>query len=288
MNKNVVIGILAVIAIILLVLFAGGRDEGTNGDIDNRNGDRDDLLGEEVTHEYVRVDAPEAGDTVSSPFTLRGEARGMWYFEASFSVRFEGNDGSVLTEVPVQADGEWMTEEFVPFETTITWNGPAPEAGYIVLVRANPSGLPENAAEVRIPVFFESNGGGTQTVSVFFSGSDFGATTECNEVTAVTRTIPSTQAVARAAINELLKGPTPQEAQGNRVTTSIPEGVELNSIRVEDGTAFVDFSEELNQVGGSCMVTAIRAQIEETLMQFSTVEDVVISVEGNVDEALQP
>jgi hypothetical protein len=35
-------------------------------------------------------------------------------------------------------------------------------------------------------------------------------------------------------------------------------------------------------------VEAARAQIESTLKQFPTVSRVEISVEGNIDEALQP
>ncbi|MEX0935162.1 MAG: GerMN domain-containing protein [Candidatus Paceibacterota bacterium] len=281
MEKKIIIGLLVVVAAALAILFIGG-----NGG-DEINGDQD-ILGEEVTHSDVRVETPEAGDTLSRSFVLRGEARGTWYFEANFSARVESNDGRVLAEVPVQADGEWMTENFVSFEREISWTGEA-DAGFVILEKANPSGLSENAAEVRIPVRFSAESEETQTVSVYYSSQSFGAEpVECDVVVEITRTIPQTQSVARAAIEELLAGPTAQEAQGDRVVTNIPDGVRLNSIRIDDGTAFVDFSEELNQVGGSCRVTAIRAQIENTLMQFSTVDDVVISVEGNVEEALQP
>jgi spore germination protein GerM len=44
----------------------------------------------------------------------------------------------------------------------------------------------------------------------------------------------------------------------------------------------------MNQTGGSCKISAIRAQIERTLMPFPGVESVVISVEGDVAGALQP
>jgi spore germination protein GerM len=84
-----------------------------------------------------------------------------------------------------------------------------------------------------------------------------------------------------------LAGPTAAEKQAGYVS-SIPAGVRLNSIRVENGTAFADFSSELNQGGGSCLVTAIRAQIEKTLEQFSTVNKVEISVAGDTDDVLQP
>jgi len=41
-------------------------------------------------------------------------------------------------------------------------------------------------------------------------------------------------------------------------------------------------------VAGSCRVGAIRAQIEETLKQFPTVQNVIISVNGNTENILEP
>jgi hypothetical protein len=50
---------------------------------------------------------------------------------------------------------EWMTEEFVPFEAVVEFDDPAVEKGILVFEKDNPSGLPENADEFRIPVFFD-------------------------------------------------------------------------------------------------------------------------------------
>jgi spore germination protein GerM len=104
----------------------------------------------------------------------------------------------------------------------------------------------------------------------------------------VEREIPYTVSTGREAIERLLQGPTAQErAQG--VSTSIPEGTQLQGIDIQDGTAVVDFSPELDEgVAGSAMVTAIRQQIERTLLQFDTVSEVVISINGRIDDVLQP
>ena len=51
----------------------------------------------------------------------------------------------------------------------------------------------------------------------------------------------------------------------------------------------MDFSRELNDgVAGSCKVMAIRSQITQTLKQFSEIKGVVISVDGEAEEVLQP
>ncbi|MFW0862586.1 MAG: GerMN domain-containing protein [Candidatus Komeilibacteria bacterium] len=71
-------------------------------------------------------------------------------------------------------------------------------------------------------------------------------------------------------------------------TTSIPFGTRLRNLTIQSGVATVDFNSVLNEGGGSCMMAARRAQIVETLMQFPDIEQVIISVDGNVEEALQP
>ena len=54
----------------------------------------------------------------------------------------------------IGADGEWTTKDFVPFALTLNFAEPRTATGTLVLEKSNPSGLPEHAAEVRIPVRF--------------------------------------------------------------------------------------------------------------------------------------
>ncbi|MBI2064781.1 MAG: hypothetical protein HYT62_01865 [Candidatus Yanofskybacteria bacterium] len=103
----------------------------------------------------IRLEKPEPGQLISSPLTVKGEARGYWYFEASFPVRIYDADGVELGVIPAQAQDEWMTDEFVPFEAVLRFKKPATEAGTLVLQKDNPSGLPENDAELRIPIRFD-------------------------------------------------------------------------------------------------------------------------------------
>src|SRR3989344_6164718 len=37
-------------------------------------------------HPMIRVSAPMAGAVIASPLIVEGEARGLWYFEASFPI----------------------------------------------------------------------------------------------------------------------------------------------------------------------------------------------------------
>lgn len=106
------------------------------------------------THDRIRVREPAPNTVVHSPLTVRGDARGTWYFEASFPVRLLDANGHVLAQAPAQAEGEWMTESYVPFSVTLTFQAPAPGPGTLVLEKDNPSGLPEHAAELRVPLRF--------------------------------------------------------------------------------------------------------------------------------------
>jgi uncharacterized protein YkuJ len=103
----------------------------------------------------VSVDNPEANAIVTSPLTISGEARGTWFFEASFPVELRDGGGNVIASGIVQAQTEWMVESFVPFYLQLTFSDPETATGSLALIKDNPSGLPENDDEIIIPVRFE-------------------------------------------------------------------------------------------------------------------------------------
>jgi len=101
-----------------------------------------------------------AGGSVRSPLQVVGEARGPWFFEASFPVTLLDANGSVLAQSPAQASGEWMTEGLVPFAAQLSFPPPTTPTGTLVLTKNNPTGLPEHADEVRMTVHFDAAGRG--------------------------------------------------------------------------------------------------------------------------------
>lgn len=109
------------------------------------NNDKSDL---------IRVFSPEPQASISSAEKVKvsGEARGQWYFEASFPIEVKDNSGQVIGSGIAQAQGGWMTIDFVPFMAEIiikdNYVGPAE----IILHRDNPSGLPENNDELVVPI----------------------------------------------------------------------------------------------------------------------------------------
>ncbi len=109
----------------------------------------------------IIVTSPAPGANVASPLQVSGEARGNWFFEGSFPVVLTNWDGLIIAEGVATASGDWMTESFVPFTTTLTFTNPltsgSPEymvKGTLILKRDNPSGLPEQDAALELPIRF--------------------------------------------------------------------------------------------------------------------------------------
>lgn len=111
---------------------------------------------ESSLNDLIQIITPAPEETVTSPLTVSGKARGNWYFEASFPVTLKDATGKTLVQTYAQAQDEWMTEEFVPFSLIITFPRPETETGTLILHKDNPSGLPEYDQELEIPVRFKT------------------------------------------------------------------------------------------------------------------------------------
>lgn len=115
---------------------------------------REDIGNELEKDDLIRVSNPRPNAVIGSPLTVKGMARGNWFFEASFPIKLFDGNGELLTTGIAQAKGEWMTTEFVPFEVTLMFTAPTTTAGTLVLNKDNPSGLPENEDTLRMPIQF--------------------------------------------------------------------------------------------------------------------------------------
>jgi germination protein M len=86
------------------------------------------------------------------------------------------------------------------------------------------------------------------------------------------REVEDTEAVATAALEELLEGPTVDETSDLSFETAVPEGTELHTVEIEDGSAFLHLSEDLSEDA--------LAQVVYTATQFATVESVQVGEES--------
>jgi hypothetical protein len=104
--------------------------------------------------DLIQVTLPNPGDKVSSPLTIRGQARGNWYFEASFGIIIKDSTGKELGVAVAQAQSDWTTTDFVPFTATLQFAKPTTKTGTLYFYKDNPSGLPQNADEMYFQVNF--------------------------------------------------------------------------------------------------------------------------------------
>ncbi|BCV23941.1 GerMN domain-containing protein [Gelria sp. Kuro-4] len=127
---------------------------------------------------------------------------------------------------------------------------PAPSPG-------SPPAPPDETKTVKLKLHF------------VYSGSDH----------VVTREVPATRAVARAALQELLKGYLGTAGEVN----VLPPGTQLRDIAILDGIAYVDFSREFrdNHWGGVASEVDTIYSVVNTLGEFPTVRGVQFLLEGS-------
>lgn len=102
----------------------------------------------------INVTMPSVDTKVTSPLVVTGNARGTWYFEASFPIEIVDASGMQVAHGIATAQSDWMTENFVPFSATLTWTTAPTGAGKLILHKDNPSGMQEHDAMLEIPILF--------------------------------------------------------------------------------------------------------------------------------------
>jgi hypothetical protein len=108
-----------------------------------------------TTAPLINVSLPKENSVITSPVSVEGTARGNWFFEASAPVYVTDANGKKLGQSHIQATGEWMTTDFVPFKGSVTFTAPTTTTGFIVFENDNPSGDPERQLTFKVPVKFK-------------------------------------------------------------------------------------------------------------------------------------
>ena len=98
---------------------------------------------------------------VENGLVVTGQARGNWFFEASFVVDLVSSTGTVIARSIATTTSDWMTTDFIPFTTSLQFVNPYSEGadeslknGMLILRKENPSGDPVRDDSLEIPVRF--------------------------------------------------------------------------------------------------------------------------------------
>lgn len=151
MKKSLQIIIIIIVIALLVIAW-----QSQNKEIEKVTSFEENIGNQLEKKDLIRVTTPRPNDVIKSPLKITGEARGYWFFEASFPIVLLAQDGTVLLESYIMTENEWMTEDFVSFAATFQFEKPENiKSGTLILKKDNPSGLPEHDDNLVIPIFFE-------------------------------------------------------------------------------------------------------------------------------------
>lgn len=243
---------------------------------------QDDLKRIKNKNRLIRVLSPQPYETLSSPIIITGEARGNWFFEATFPIKLINEKGETLIQHYAEAQGEWMTENFVPFKAQLNFKIDKSQKAFLVLVKSNPSALPKNDDEIRIPVILKETKNKEHAIKLYYYSpeldKDASGNILCSKqgLISVKRQIPLTQTPIQDAIKLLIQGKLTQQEIAQGITTEYPlENFSLKGASLKDGVLTLEFNDPRNKsVGGACRTGILWFQIEATAKQFPEVREV--------------
>lgn len=237
----------------------------------------------------LRLDSPADGTAVTLPLhvALRSDDP-----QAKLVARLRFANGPVLEQpltMVTGADGVGYSIANVAWNTESA--PPSTDPGNATFEIVNQDGTVLQQVGVRMLSENE-----TQRVGVTWATSD-------GQLLTFKQAIGKGPQIASAALRELLNGPADGNLAG--AETALPTvdeivnfpgrtpdwgyEVKLIKLTIENGVATANFSKELRAAsGGSARVQTIRQQIEQTLKQFPSVQQVVIQIEGESAGVLEP
>lgn len=125
----------------------------------------------------------------------------------------------------------------------------------------------------------------TQTTSIKLafldtSGTSTGKERGCDRVVLVTRDVPATSAPLTAAMQSLFAEESQQVGSNFNFIARTKNTLKFNHATVENGTASIYLTGSVSGLAGVCDDPRAQIQIEETALQFATVQKVDIYLNG--------
>jgi LysM repeat protein len=170
--------------------------------------------------------------------------------------------GSMVAVTGKAADGNWLQ---------VNYEG---QQGWMAAWYATVSG---DLAQVPVPTLFTSS---EIYLIALGDGGASGPLLGCNDsAVGVTVTFEPTQAPLTAALTLLLNINESFYGQSGLYNALNPSDLSVQTIEIVDGQATIALGGEL-VLGGACDGPRVQAQLEQTALQYSTVEAVTILVNG--------
>jgi len=120
-----------------------------------------------------------------------------------------------------------------------------------------------------------------------YSGESDGKERGCDKVVFVERNVPQTEAPLNAALDELFSFTDTTVEGWNNFIAKTRDTLSFQRATIENGVASIYLTGELSGLAGVCDNPRAKIQIEETALQFPTVDKVNIYLNGKITD-LQP
>ena len=229
----------------------------------------------------IQLTSPKPGTLLNgSTFQLKGLGKSH---DSTLHYRLVFDSILTLTSGEIAMISDDSTATTTSFSEKVTFQSDW-EGEVVLEVYENDTASGEEIWKVSIPLLLPpvppSDTG--RTVYSYFPNRRIGSLSDCSLVFPLTRELPgNSKGLARGAIYFVLKGVTEEEEKGGYFNR-MPEGLRLDRIDLKDRVAHLDFSSHLNRSRRTCQSETIRAQIEQTIAQFKTVDAVVIRADGRI------
>jgi len=111
--------------------------------------------------------------------------------------------------------------------------------------------------------------------NIFFSRTS--SIGDCSAVLSLARYLPRGQSRVEEALKYLIQNKLTARDRADGYQSNFPDGARLASFNIIDGVASVSLSGNFSNLS-SCRLTALRSQLESTLLQFSEIKSVSITL----------
>lgn len=145
-----------------------------------------------------------------------------------------------------------------------------------------PSSTPVPPAATQAPPVLPTSTSGEQLVKIILialeDNGQAGTLVGCGDsAIPITVTIPPTQGVLRAALEKLFSAKNQFYGESGYYNALYQSDLQVTGVTIEQGKAIIHLTGSV-VLGGVCDAPRVEAQIEQTALQFSTVNDVAVFV----------
>jgi len=214
----------------------------------------------------IKITSPDSGAVIISPLIVDGFAK-ISNQKIYWRIKDSNNAVQLSGSNTLSGDGTG----YVPFRLELYL--PALENKNFTLEVF--SKQPSEVGLVSLPLNLLSTN--KSELKVYFYNRQLDTSRTCGTVFPITRTVAETSATGRAALLELLNGPTENDFVKG-YNSLIPVEATINSFSISGGVASVTVSKDFNKLN-NCDKQRAEEQIKQTLLEISFVKEVVINVE---------